>query len=91
MDKEELESLADSLIESQRLLILELGQKAKDQGLTRDVIAERMGVKASTVYNNFERYDGNPTFSMFRRYAMAVECYVDYVVTPDLALTKNTE
>ena len=71
LDADQLEGLADSLVESHDKLMEDLIAMRKRHRLTQEVVAERMGVSQPSVAA-FERYDANPTLSSVRRYALAV-------------------
>lgn len=63
--------LAESLIADHEVLLKDLVDLRKQQGLSQDEVARRMGVSQSTVAG-FEQYDADPTLSTLRRYALAV-------------------
>lgn len=79
LDAEQLEGLADSLVESHDKLMEDLIAMRKRHRLTQEVIAERMGVSQPSVAA-FERYDANPTLSSVRRYALAVGASIVHTV-----------
>lgn len=79
LDADQLEGLADSLVESHEKLMDDLIAMRKRHRLTQEVVAERMGVSQPSVAA-FERYDANPTLSSVRRYALAVGASIAHVV-----------
>lgn len=52
----------------------------REHGLTQAQVAERMGVHEKDVAA-LERYDSDPTLSLLRRYALAVEVRFVHTVT----------
>lgn len=79
LDADQLEGLADSLVESHDKLMEDLVAMRKRHRLTQEVVAERMGVSQPSVAA-FERYDANPTLSSIRRYALAVGASITHVI-----------
>lgn len=79
LDEQQLEVLADSLVDSHDKLMEDLVLMRKRHRLTQDIVAERMGVSQPTVAA-FERYDANPTLSTIRRYALAVGASLTHTV-----------
>ena len=73
---------AEQLAKAERALLSELLRIRKANGLTQQQVADRMGVRQSTVAK-LEAPDGNPTLSTIRRYANAVRALVVYKVEAD--------
>ena len=54
----------------------QLAQVRKENGLTIEEVAERMGCVPDAVVREFESVDSDPTLSAFRRYAHSVGALV---------------
>lgn len=73
---------AITLTENDADLIRDLIALREEQGLSQQVVAERLGVTQATI-SAFERYDNDPKLSTIRRYAHAVGAFVDHSVSKD--------
>ncbi len=73
---------ATQLVENDGAFLRRLVEIRKEQGLTQQDVADRMGVSQPTVAK-FESYDSNPTLATIRRYAHAVEALVKHEVEAD--------
>lgn len=77
-----LEARAESLVAEHDKLRRELVALRTKGGLSQSDVAERMSVSQPRVAE-FERYDGNPTLSTIRRYALAVGAHILHTVIDD--------
>ena len=73
---------AAALAEADEMLHAALLQARRDQGMSQQQVADRLGVTQPTVAA-FERYDNDPRLSTVRRYAHAVGVVVSHSVTRD--------
>jgi transcriptional regulator with XRE-family HTH domain len=73
----DLEERADHLVRGSRELVQELVQARKDQGLTQEQLAERVGCPVKAV-QEFESYWFDPALSQIRLYALAVNVEVTF-------------
>jgi len=78
-DLNDIDELAERLVESHSNLLDELVLVRKQKGLTQEVIGERMGIN-TLVVEAFENEDSNPTLSSIRRYALAIGVGINYKV-----------
>ena len=76
----EMDERAADLVENREKMLFELVQARKSQGLTLEVVAERMSVSVESLVE-FERYDSSPLLSTVVHYAHAVNCMLSYVVS----------
>ena len=66
-----------------------LVKQRTDHGLSQQDVADRLGVKQSTVAE-LERYDSNPTLRTIQRYANAVDAKIRFYVDDDCVADPNT-
>lgn len=76
------ERLARLLAENDANLLADLVAMRDAAGLTQEELAEKLGVKQSTV-SAFERYDNDPKLSTLRRYALAVGALINHSIELD--------
>lgn len=90
--KENAQSLAaraEQLVESHYELLQSLIALRKKNGLSQEVIGERMGISQPAVAA-FEASDSNPTLSSVRRYAHAVGARIVHQVISDTPVKART-
>ena len=73
---------AKALVREDRRFLRSLVQMRKEQQLSQDDVAERLGITQPTVAS-FERYDSDPKLSTIRRYAQAVGLLICHRVELD--------
>jgi DNA-binding XRE family transcriptional regulator len=73
---------ASALAKADFDFIRDLVKIRKDQGLSQQDVADRLGITQATVAD-FERYDNDPKLSTIRRYAHAVEALIVHGVAHD--------
>lgn len=73
---------ANALAKADFDFIRDLVKIRKDQGLSQQDVADRLGITQATVAD-FERYDNDPKLSTIRRYAHAVEALIVHGVAHD--------
>lgn len=76
-----LKKHAKELLRSQRAFRQALVALRKEQGLSQSEVAERLGTSQSAVAQ-FEAYDANPTLNAIRRYALAIDADIEFIVRP---------
>lgn len=77
-----LAARAEQLVESHFELMQSLIELRKKNGLSQEVVGERMGISQPAVAA-FEATDSNPTLSSVRRYAHAVGARIVHQVISD--------
>jgi len=78
--RSELEERVDALVEIEVRFKNELIALRKVQGLSRETVAERMGVSPEMV-EEFEHYASHPRINIITHYAMAVGAQIDLKIT----------
>ena len=89
-DLDRIDELADHLVESHSNLLDELVLIRKQNRLTQEEVAERLGISQPAVAA-FESEESNPTLSSIRRYALAVGARIFHTVSNDLAVIAEAE
>lgn len=82
--------LALELAREDQQLVLRLIQLRKDQGLSQEDVAERIGVSQATI-SSFERLGNDPHLSTVRRYARALGVMVRHHVDDDTDCADSEE
>lgn len=82
-DLRAIEERAEQLVESHAKLMEELLRLRKKNGISQELVGERMGVSQPAVAA-FESHDSNPTLGTIRRYALAVGARIEHKVIDDV-------
>ena len=85
-----IDELAEHLVESHSNLLDELVLIRKQNRLTQEEVAERLGISQPAIAA-FESEDSNPTLSSIRRYALAIGARIFHTVSNDLAVVEEVE
>ena len=79
---------AKELLRSQRTFRQALVALRQEQRLSQNDVATRLGTTQSAVAQ-FEAYDANPTLNAIRRYALAVDADIEFIVRPRNAVVSR--
>jgi len=85
-----IQDRANQLVETHELLMHELLMLRKKNGLSQEIVGERMGISQPAVAA-FESHESNPTLGTIRRYALAVGARIEHTVIDDLEVIELAE
>ena len=89
-DFDRLDELAEHLVESHNNLLDELVLIRKQNQLTQEEVAERLGISQPAIAA-FESEESNPTLSSIRRYALSIGARIFHTVSNDFAIIEEAE